>query len=66
MRAAVAGSVLVSPYISVAFYVAVAIMWLVPDRRFEHGLVKLARAAHRGAHAGERIGRDRAANRRRC
>ena len=25
----------VSPYISVAIYVGVAIMWLVPDRRFE-------------------------------
>ena len=25
----------VSPYISVAIYVSVAIMWLVPDRRFE-------------------------------
>jgi len=29
---------LVSPFLSVAFYVAVAVMWLVPDRRFEHGL----------------------------
>ena len=26
---------LVSPWLSVAFYVAVAIIWLVPDRRFE-------------------------------
>jgi uncharacterized membrane protein len=28
----------VSPYISVAIYVAVAFLWLVPDRRFVHGL----------------------------
>src|SRR3954454_1658125 len=26
---------LVSPYVSIAFYVAVAVTWLVPDRRFE-------------------------------
>ncbi|HET7577409.1 MAG TPA: TMEM175 family protein [Sphingomicrobium sp.] len=30
-----AANFLVSPYLAVAFYVAVAIMWLVPDRRFE-------------------------------
>lgn len=29
---------LVSPYISIALYVAVAVMWLIPDRRFERGL----------------------------
>jgi uncharacterized membrane protein len=29
---------LVSPYLSIAFYVAVAVMWLVPDRRFERDL----------------------------
>ncbi len=28
----------VSPYISIAIYVAVAFLWLVPDRRFERGL----------------------------
>ena len=28
---------LISPYLSVAFYVAVAVTWLVPDRRFERG-----------------------------
>ena len=28
----------VSPYISVAIYVVVSIVWLVPDRRFEHNL----------------------------
>ena len=28
----------VSPYISVAIYVGVSILWLVPDRRFERGL----------------------------
>lgn len=28
----------VSPYISIAIYVGVAILWLVPDRRFERGL----------------------------
>jgi uncharacterized membrane protein len=27
-----------SPYISVALYVAVAIVWFIPDRRFERGL----------------------------
>jgi hypothetical protein len=26
----------VSPFISIALYVAVAASWLVPDRRFEH------------------------------
>ena len=25
----------VSPYVSIAIYVAVAAMWLIPDRRFE-------------------------------
>ncbi|HJP68234.1 MAG TPA: hypothetical protein VJ846_04970, partial [Sphingomicrobium sp.] len=29
----------VSPYISVAIYVVVSIVWLVPDRRFEEQLV---------------------------
>ncbi|MGZ2412113.1 TMEM175 potassium channel family protein [Sphingomonas sp. F9_3S_D5_B_2] len=29
---------LVSPYVAVALYVAVAIMWLIPDRRFERRL----------------------------
>ncbi|MGN6155639.1 MAG: TMEM175 family protein [Sphingomicrobium sp.] len=29
---------LVSPYVAVALYIAVAIMWLVPDRRFERRL----------------------------
>jgi len=29
-------SAFVSPYVSVACYVAVAILWIVPDRRFEH------------------------------
>ena len=28
----------VSPYISIASYVAVAVMWLIPDRRFEREL----------------------------
>ncbi|HEU5482164.1 MAG TPA: TMEM175 family protein [Sphingomicrobium sp.] len=31
----IAAAFLVSPYVGVAFYVAVAIMWLIPDRRFE-------------------------------
>jgi len=26
----------VSPLVSIGIYVAVAILWLVPDRRFEH------------------------------
>jgi len=26
----------VSPYISVAIYVGVSIIWVIPDRRFEH------------------------------
>jgi len=34
----VAAAFLLSPYISVALYVAVAIMWLIPDRRFERRL----------------------------
>jgi len=29
---------LVSPYLAVAFYIAVAILWLVPDQRFERRL----------------------------
>jgi uncharacterized membrane protein len=29
---------LVSPYVAVAFYIAVAILWLVPDQRFERRL----------------------------
>jgi len=31
----IAAALLLSPYLSVALYVAVAILWLVPDRRFE-------------------------------
>jgi uncharacterized membrane protein len=34
----VAAAFVLSPYISVALYVAVAIMWLIPDRRFERRL----------------------------
>jgi len=31
-------SAFVSPYISVAIYVGVSILWIIPDRRFEqHG-----------------------------
>ncbi len=30
-------SAFVSPYISVGCYVAVSIIWIIPDRRFEHG-----------------------------
>ena len=29
---------LVSPFVSVALYVAVAVLWLIPDRRFERRL----------------------------
>jgi uncharacterized membrane protein len=34
----VAAAFLVSPYVSVALYVAVAMTWLIPDRRFERDL----------------------------
>jgi uncharacterized membrane protein len=34
----IAAAFFVSPYVSVALYVAVAIVWLVPDRRFERNL----------------------------
>jgi uncharacterized membrane protein len=30
----------VSPYISVAIYVVVSIVWIVPDRRFERELIE--------------------------
>jgi uncharacterized membrane protein len=30
-----AAAFLVSPYLSIVLYIAVAVMWLVPDRRFE-------------------------------
>jgi uncharacterized membrane protein len=30
-----AAAFLVSPYLSIALYIAVAVMWLIPDRRFE-------------------------------
>jgi hypothetical protein len=33
-----ASDFLVSPYLAVAFYIAVAILWLVPDQRFERRL----------------------------
>ena len=33
-----AAGFLISPYVAVALYVAVAIMWLIPDRRFERRL----------------------------
>jgi len=36
--AGLASAFLLSPYVSVALYIAVAIMWLVPDRRFERRL----------------------------
>jgi len=36
--AGLAAGFLLSPYLSVALYVAVAILWLVPDRRFERRL----------------------------
>jgi uncharacterized membrane protein len=29
---------ILSPYVAIALYVAVAVMWLIPDRRFERGL----------------------------
>ena len=28
----------VSPYVSIACYIAVSITWVIPDRRFEHEL----------------------------
>jgi hypothetical protein len=31
----IAAAFLLSPYLSVALYAAVAVIWLVPDRRFE-------------------------------
>lgn len=34
----IAAAFLVSPYVAVALYVAVAVMWLIPDRRFERSL----------------------------
>jgi uncharacterized membrane protein len=34
----------VSPWLSCAFYVAVAIIWLIPDRRIERALAKSERA----------------------
>jgi uncharacterized membrane protein len=36
--AGVAAAFLVSPYVSVGFYGAVAVIWLIPDRRFERRL----------------------------
>ena len=32
-------SAFVSPYISIACYVAVSILWIIPDRRFEHARI---------------------------
>jgi uncharacterized membrane protein len=32
----VVAAFLVSPWLSIGFYMAVALMWLVPDRRFTH------------------------------
>lgn len=32
----IAAAFALSPYVSVALYIAVAILWLIPDRRFEH------------------------------
>ena len=31
----IAAAFLVSPYVSIALYLAVATVWLIPDRRFE-------------------------------
>jgi len=36
--AGIAAAFLVSPYVSVALYAAVAILWLIPDKRFERRL----------------------------
>ena len=36
--AGIASAFLLSPVLSIAFYVAVAAMWLIPDRRFERRL----------------------------
>ena len=36
LYAAAIPSAFLSPYISIAIYVGVSIMWLIPDRRFEH------------------------------
>ena len=33
--AGIAAAFLVSPYLSMALYIAVAVVWLIPDRRFE-------------------------------
>jgi uncharacterized membrane protein len=38
LYAAAIGAVLVSPWIAVAIYVVVALMWLIPDRRIESKL----------------------------
>jgi uncharacterized membrane protein len=34
----IAAAFVISPYVSVALYVAVAIVWFIPDRRFERSL----------------------------
>jgi uncharacterized membrane protein len=36
--AGIASAFLLSPWVSVALYVAVAVLWLIPDRRFERRL----------------------------
>jgi uncharacterized membrane protein len=38
----------VSPWLSGALYVAVAVMWLVPDRRIEHALAREGRGGGGG------------------
>ena len=34
----IATAFLMSPYVAIALYVAVALIWLIPDRRFERRL----------------------------
>ena len=38
LYAAAIPSAFVSPYISIACYLAVSIIWIIPDRRFEQRL----------------------------
>jgi hypothetical protein len=33
--AGLAAAFILSPYVSIAIYIAVAVIWLIPDRRFE-------------------------------
>ncbi|MGE5175588.1 MAG: TMEM175 family protein [Hyphomicrobiales bacterium] len=51
MYVAAMGLAFVSPWIAIALYAAVAVIWLIPDRRMERALMHMEHAEHGGGAA---------------